>query len=327
MLVNQKELHIDDFLSNNVNAFSGQVIVCDSYVPRLYSEILLSHSNGAPCFSFVPEACHIDQFGFKLTTILRLGRIVRLSVVTKDGSPHSLQIHLVAQEAALNVGFPAESLSFFVVEQGKLHSISHAAVRAARHLSEVESYVSAIHAAHDGREAASNQAEDADFHNFFIAVLLGGRSDLDRVNSSSMLDVLREAKVALDLTVISSEQNPEALRQYCQSLGQRTISVAICIAGGVPGLPAAVKAHLPACPVISVPLSGMGFDSREILLGSLTLPARRPVIIAGIDEIGLRKASYVALDIISAGRPLLQKKYQELLERLTPKPDFLISHE
>lgn len=327
MPANPQDHVFDDFLSNNVNAFFGEVVICDSYVPRLYPDLLISLANGAPCFSFAPESFHIDQFGFKLTTTLRLGRVTRLSIITKDGSPHSLQIHLIAQEAAINVGFPFDNLSFHVVEKAKLFSISHDAVRAARHLSEVEALL-IRHAARDldSQDAALHEAS-VNFSGFLVAILLGGRSDLNRVNNSKMLDVLREAGVALDMAIISSEQNPEALRRHCQSLSQKAAAAAICIAGGVPGLPAAVKAHLPACPVISVPLSGMGFDAREILLGSLTLPARRPVIIAGIDEVGLRKASYIALDILSAGRPGLRKRYAELLRKLTPPPDFLSSKE
>jgi hypothetical protein len=129
---------MDDFVSNNVNAFSGQLVLCDSYVPRLYPQIVEQVAEGAPCYFFTPEACHIDQLGFKLTTVFRLGRVTKIKVLTKDGSPHSLQIPLVVQEAAINADFAPDRIRFFVVEKGQLFEVSHESVRKARHLSEIE---------------------------------------------------------------------------------------------------------------------------------------------------------------------------------------------
>src|SRR5215203_4399934 len=83
---------MDDFLSNNVNAFVGDVLLCDSYVPRMFPEIVLGSSHGRSSFSYSPESTHIDQLGFKLSTIFRLGRLATLDVLIKDGSPHSAQM-------------------------------------------------------------------------------------------------------------------------------------------------------------------------------------------------------------------------------------------
>src|SRR5262249_41351401 len=98
-------------------------------------------------------------------------------------------------------------------------------------------------------------------------------------------------------------------------------------AGLVPGLPAAVKAHLPNLPVISVPLTSGDMDAREILLGSLSLPARRPVLITGINRSGLRKAAHVACEIFGAVDRNFKQAYESYVRASTPSPDYDVSIE
>jgi 5-(carboxyamino)imidazole ribonucleotide mutase len=239
-----------------------------------------------------------------------------LTVLTKDGSPHSLQIPLVVQESAENASFPPDRISFYVVEKEELIQVSHRAVRAARHLSDVSKLIDGapLTSLDEARSAASP----------FVAILVGGRSDLGRVENAGITSILEKVGLQFELTVISSEQNPEELRSYCKDLSRRGVTVLICIAGSVPGLPAAAKAHLPAIPVISVPLSVPEFEAREILLASLSVPARRPVILTGLDELGLRKATYIACEIAASSDLKLRSSYLALTRLLTPKPDFQV---
>lgn len=127
-----------DFLMSNVNAFIGDILISDTYVPELYPKYIRALSKKRHVFSFCPEMIHADKLGFKLCTALRLGRITGIATLTKDGSPHGLQIPLMLQEAAENVGFDKEKIRYFVVEKGKLYEVSDGAIRKARHLSEIE---------------------------------------------------------------------------------------------------------------------------------------------------------------------------------------------
>lgn len=127
-----------DFLMSNVNVFTGDILISDTYVPELYPQHLKMVSKQKRVFSFCPEMIHADKLGFKLCTALRLGRISSVSTLTKDGSPHGLQIPLMLQEAAEDVGFSKKKIRYFVVEKGELYEVSDAAVRKARHLSEIE---------------------------------------------------------------------------------------------------------------------------------------------------------------------------------------------
>jgi 5-(carboxyamino)imidazole ribonucleotide mutase len=315
---------MDDFLSNNVNAFTGDILLCDTYVTRMYPQIVESVKQGRACFSYAPETCHIDQLGFKLSTAFRLGRMTSLDVLTKDGSPHSLQIPLIVQEAATNTSFPFSKLRIFVIEKGTLSQVSHESVRLARHLSEVNTILEGTQKSHLETQVPLMSEKPAKFSDFWLAILVGGRSDLSKVQSSGLLTILDKVGVRYEISVISSEQNPEELREYCRTVSRRDVALFICIAGSVPGLPAAVKAHLPAVPVIGVPLSVPEFSAHDILLASLSVPARRPIMLTGIDEVGLKKAAYLACDILACSSSSLREQYERFLKEATPSPDFYV---
>lgn len=314
-------MNTDEFLSNNVNGFDGDIIICDSYVVRLYSDLVSEAGEAKQIFQYAPETTHIDQFGFKLSTVLRLGRVRSVTILTKDGSPHSLQIPLIAQESAENVGFPMASMKFMVVEKGLLISVSAAAVRSARHLSEVEGMLE-----HQPAHTRLPQVISLDHADEpAVAILVGGRCDLESLRKSRLVTTLQAMGIKFTISVISSEQNPEELRRHCRDVLANTVSVCVCIAGLVPGLPAAVKSHLPSLPVISIPLSTPEFDARDIMLASLSLPSRRPVILAGINETGLNKAGHLVCELIGIGSPRFRAEYTKYLQDATPAPDYNVS--
>ena len=134
----QKSQIARDFLTSNVNAFDGNLLICDTYVQELYPDIYERLGKGKSIFSFCPEMIHADKLGFKLCTTLRLGRVGSVTTLSKDGSPHGLQIPLTVQETGENVGFDKKKIKYFVVEKSHLYEISDDAVRKARHLSEIE---------------------------------------------------------------------------------------------------------------------------------------------------------------------------------------------
>jgi 5-(carboxyamino)imidazole ribonucleotide mutase len=230
---------------------------------------------------------------------------------------------LVAQEAAQNVGFPSSALRFCVVEKNRLVAVSSGAVRAARHLSEVEGLLKA-----SGSSAPPETCSDVDkpgIDTRTVAILVGGHSDISVIKNSGMMSILEELGIAYELSIISSEQNPEELRSYCLAVLSKTARLCICIAGLVPGLPAVVKAHLPMLPVISVPISLPGVDARDILLASFSLPRRRPVVIAGINETGLKKAAHLACELLASSSPAFRERYQRYIAESTPLPEYDVS--
>lgn len=126
---------------SNVNVFKDDILICDSYISEIASEHLAQLSKGKNVYHFAPELTHIDKLGFKLCTILRIGRVKSITVFTKDGSPHALQIPLVVQEAVENTGFDKSKVSYYVWEKGNLIQIKNESVRKSRHLSEIETLI------------------------------------------------------------------------------------------------------------------------------------------------------------------------------------------
>jgi NTP pyrophosphatase (non-canonical NTP hydrolase) len=127
-----------DIISVNVNMFSGDLLLTCTYVQDVNPEAYSQLAKGRSVYTFCPELHHLDKLGFKLCTIFRLGRVRSLIVLCKDGSPHSMQIPLMVQEAAEDIGFNKANIQYFCLEGGELHSFSDLAVRKARHYSEIE---------------------------------------------------------------------------------------------------------------------------------------------------------------------------------------------
>jgi len=127
-----------NLIASNVNVFEGDLLLTCSYSPEISPESFRRLAEGRRAFSFCPELTHLDKLGFKLCTIFRLGRVTSLWVLTKDGSPHSMQIPLMVQEAAEDVGMDKANIRYFCLEQGELYEIHDLTVRKARHYSEIE---------------------------------------------------------------------------------------------------------------------------------------------------------------------------------------------
>ncbi len=127
-----------NIISRNVNEISGSILLLCSYTPSIAPAFINGLLKGRSIYIFCPELCHLDVLGLKMTTVFRLNRVTDVTVVTKDGSPHSIQIPFMVQEAAENAGFPKAKITYHALEGGKAHSISDLSIRKARHYSEIE---------------------------------------------------------------------------------------------------------------------------------------------------------------------------------------------
>jgi len=127
-----------------------------------------------------------------------------------------------------------------------------------------------------------------------ISVLIGSKSDERKLQKSGLLKLLKNFGFDYEFVIISSDRNPEELRNYCLN-NKKRIGLAIAIAGGVPNLPIVVKSWLPDIPVICVPID----NNPDFALAALTTPKDRPIIVVGYGITGLQKAAYTAKQILS----------------------------
>ncbi|MBI2549369.1 AIR carboxylase family protein [Candidatus Woesearchaeota archaeon] len=283
------------FTTAHTNNVQGTVVLYGSDIHEVaphYLHRLLSDIEGkVNVYYFCAEKSHIHELAQKLPTMLRLGKVKALSVLTKDGSPHDVQLHTVAEEVAENLNFQGD-LRHYVVERGEMYTISGRAVRKSRHLSEIEKTL------------------ENEVHQTRVAIILGSRKDESMVVDSGLLQLFDTVGITYEYSIISSDRNPEALRDYCKGLDD--VRVIITVAGLVPNLPLAVKSWRPEIPVISVPLPGEGYEPRDILLASASTPGERPLILSGIGKQGLEKAGYLVLEMFGIHEERLRQRYNEL---------------
>ena len=102
--------------------------------PHLIREL----DDGAVVAWACPERDHINVISLKLASILARVSLEELTIVTVDGSPHCVQLHHAAEEAARITGLGEERVRHLVVHSGRLVPISPKAVKAARYLSKVQ---------------------------------------------------------------------------------------------------------------------------------------------------------------------------------------------
>lgn len=105
--------------------------------PEILKEFLDRYENPAHVHVCL-EAYHMDQVGYKLTLMIRYSSIEELTVLTIDGSPHCLQLHYLAEDQRK---FHDLKINHFVIEKGKIHEIEPRAVKASRHLHEVQKLI------------------------------------------------------------------------------------------------------------------------------------------------------------------------------------------
>jgi len=80
---------------------------------------------------------HMDRIGFKLSLLIAYRHPQEIAVLSNDGSPHCLQLHLLVHRARFATGADIQ-LRFFVIEEGELVEVSAETVNTGRHLSHIE---------------------------------------------------------------------------------------------------------------------------------------------------------------------------------------------
>jgi len=83
------------------------------------------------------EETHVNQAGFKISSIVKYSDIKKVTVLTVDGSPHCVQLHYVVEDIKRHFA-PEIETAHYVIEKGKLFNISAEAVKHSRHLSKIQ---------------------------------------------------------------------------------------------------------------------------------------------------------------------------------------------
>jgi len=109
---------------------------CMDRFPEIVKEICEKEKSQSTLHICLEET-HVNQAGFKISSIVKYSSIKKVTVLTIDGSPHCVQLHYVIEDIKRHFA-PEIETAHYVIEKGKLFEISAEAVKRSRHLSQIQ---------------------------------------------------------------------------------------------------------------------------------------------------------------------------------------------
>ena len=137
-----------------------------------------------------------------------------------------------------------------------------------------------------------------------VGIIMGSDSDLPVMQAAS--DILKEFKIAHEVTVVSAHRTPHRMIEYAQKAKTRGLKVIIAGAGGAAHLPGMV-ASVTTLPVIGVPIkSSNSIDGWDSVLSILQMPNGVPVGTVALNA--SKNAGILAAEIIGTYDDAISKK-------------------
>ncbi|MCL2382378.1 MAG: 5-(carboxyamino)imidazole ribonucleotide mutase [Treponema sp.] len=127
-----------------------------------------------------------------------------------------------------------------------------------------------------------------------VGIIMGSDSDLPVMKDAA--EILSQAGIAFEITIVSAHRTPKRLVQYAQTAAQRGLKVIIAGAGGAAHLPG-MTASISALPVIGVPVMTKSFSGLDSLLSIVQMPGGIPVATVAVN--GAKNAGLLALRILA----------------------------
>jgi 5-(carboxyamino)imidazole ribonucleotide mutase len=144
-----------------------------------------------------------------------------------------------------------------------------------------------------------------------VGIIMGSDSDWPTMKAAA--DACAEFGVPHEARVISAHRTPRDLERYASTACDRGLRVIIAGAGGAAHLPG-VAAAFTTLPVIGVPIERKSLKGLDSLLSIVQMPSGIPVATVAIG--GARNAGLLAVQILAAANPALQKKLVAFKTRL-----------
>jgi hypothetical protein len=131
-------------LSTNIGSHifrkSKRILLIGSCVFQEHPDIMEKYAKDRVCLHVCLETYHMNMAETKLACLLKLHEPTELIVLTVDGSPHCLQLHVIAEDMRRYFNFETP-IQHIVIEHGSTHVISGVAVKTARHLFKVQQLI------------------------------------------------------------------------------------------------------------------------------------------------------------------------------------------
>ncbi len=135
-----------DLMSINVAAkevrLKKKILVCGSCVADEYPDIFEKYCKGRVPLIVCLEKEHMNMVGFKLTSMAVRVPLEEVVVLTVDGSPHCIQLHMTLEEVKKIVG--DLNVRHIVIEDGKDIEVNPKCVKIARYLTKIQKLLTRI---------------------------------------------------------------------------------------------------------------------------------------------------------------------------------------
>jgi len=104
--------------------------------PQIFENFLKDHFAVAVCL----EAEHMNMVAFKLATMIKNIKPNQVTVLTVDGSPHCVQLHMTVEEVRKIVEnlSPQTNYKYYVINKGELIEIPRKCIKTSRYLSKIK---------------------------------------------------------------------------------------------------------------------------------------------------------------------------------------------
>jgi 5-(carboxyamino)imidazole ribonucleotide mutase len=145
-----------------------------------------------------------------------------------------------------------------------------------------------------------------------VGIIMGSDSDLPVMREAA--EILSDAGVACETTIVSAHRTPLRLVSYAETAAQRGLKVIIAGAGGAAHLPG-MTAALTHLPVIGVPVKTSAFSGLDSLLSIVQMPGGIPVATVAVN--GAKNAGLLALRILAlSSQPIARwiDRYMKTME-------------
>jgi phosphoribosylamine--glycine ligase len=145
---------------------------------------------------------------------------------------------------------------------------------------------------------------------------MGSDSDLSVMESAS--DVLKDFRVAFEITVASAHRSPQRAAEWASSARERGIQIIIAGAGHAAHLAGAMAAHT-SLPIIGVPIDSSCLQGMDALLATVQMPPGVPVATMAIGKSGARNAGILAVQILALADPVLAERLDKYKQDMAAK--------
>lgn len=146
-----------------------------------------------------------------------------------------------------------------------------------------------------------------------VGIIMGSDSDLNIMQAAA--DILKQFKIAHEVTVVSAHRTPLRMVEYAQKAKERGLKVIIAGAGGAAHLPGMIASITPL-PVIGVPIkSSNSIDGWDSVLSILQMPNGVPVATVALNA--AKNAGILAAEIIGSFDEKISKKVSDYKNSLS----------